>query len=160
MEPRTTQFVLSKLSSLLYNSDSEAGLRQYWMPDDISLECYECTSKFTSFRRRHHCRVCGQVFCSKCCSSYIPGKHIGHNGSLRVCTFCFASFQSMLEQGGLEKDEQVESGGQVVGDNQFRVKTVRMNPADPGAVTGSATYGSFISSLLRVGGKGAGLHLC
>jgi hypothetical protein len=31
------------------------------MPDDRSVECYDCTAKFTSFRRRHHCRVCGQV---------------------------------------------------------------------------------------------------
>ena len=116
MEPRS-QYVLSKLSNLLYqNSDAEAGLRQYWMPDDISLECYECTSKFTSFRRRHHCRVCGQVFCSKCCSSYIPGKHIGHSGNLRVCTFCFRSFQSMLEQGGLANDTHVEAEGRVLGD--------------------------------------------
>ena len=76
MEPRTSQYVFSKLSSLLSGgSGGEANLRQYWMPDDISLECYECTSKFTSFRRRHHCRVCGQVFCHKCCSSYIPGNN-------------------------------------------------------------------------------------
>ena len=37
---------------------------------------------------------------------------------------------------------------------------VRRNPASPGAVTGSATYASFLSSLLRVGGRGAGVHLC
>ena len=29
-----------------------------------------------------------------------------------------------------------------------------------GAVTGSATYASFLSSLVRVGGKGPGLHIC
>jgi len=45
-------------------------------------------------------------------------------------------------------------------ENQFTVKTERKNPASPGAVTGSATYASFVSSLLRVGGKGPGLHLC
>jgi len=44
--------------------------------------------------------------------------------------------------------------------NQFSVKTVRSNPADPGAVTGSATYNSFLSSILRARGKGEGVHLC
>ena len=29
-----------------------------------------------------------------------------------------------------------------------------------GAVTGSATYASFLSSLVRVGGKGPGVHIC
>jgi len=46
------------------------------------------------------------------------------------------------------------------GGNKFSVRTVRSNPASVGAVTGSATYGSFLSSLLRVGGKGPGFHLC
>ena len=42
----------------------------------------------------------------------------------------------------------------------FEVHTVRKNPADPGAVTGSATYASFLSSVVRTGGKGPGVHLC
>ena len=32
--------------------------------------------------------------------------------------------------------------------NQFTVKTVRHNPAVSGAVTGNATYASFLSSML------------
>lgn len=44
--------------------------------------------------------------------------------------------------------------------NKFSVSTVRRNPANPGAVTGSATYASFLSSLLRAGGRGSGVHLC
>ena len=46
------------------------------------------------------------------------------------------------------------------GGNKFSVKTVRSNPASAGAVTGSATYASFLSSLVRVGGKGRGFHIC
>ena len=33
--------------------------------------------------------------------------------------------------------------------NEFSVKTIRRNPAAAGVVTGSATYGSFWSSVLR-----------
>lgn len=32
--------------------------------------------------------------------------------------------------------------------NQFTVKTVRHNPAKSGAITGNATYASFLSSML------------
>lgn len=44
--------------------------------------------------------------------------------------------------------------------NQFTVKTVRHNPAAVGAVTGNATYASFLSSLLGAHSQGPGLHLC
>ena len=57
-------------------SYSESTLRQYWMPDAVSDECYECASRFTTFRRKHHCRICGQIFCSKCCGTFISGKHL------------------------------------------------------------------------------------
>lgn len=33
-------------------------------------------------------------------------------------------------------------------ENLFTVKTIRHNPAVPGAVTGNATYASFLSSML------------
>ena len=45
--------------------------------------------------------------------------------------------------------------------DRFTCRTVRHNPAAPGAVTGSATYASFLSSLRAVGAgkRGPGLHL-
>ena len=56
---------------------------------------------------------------------------------------------------------EVEVEGPVgPGGESFTLKTVRNNPAAIGAVTGSATLASFLSSLVRVGGKGAGFHLC
>lgn len=42
----------------------------------------------------------------------------------------------------------------------FTVNTLRKNPAKPGAVTGSATSASFLSSLTRAHGMGPGVHLC
>lgn len=44
--------------------------------------------------------------------------------------------------------------------NQFTVKTVRRNPAGYGAVTGNATYASFLCSMLGAHSQGPGLHLC
>nr|ACO15335.1 L-aspartate dehydrogenase [Caligus clemensi] len=42
----------------------------------------------------------------------------------------------------------------------FSVETARRNPANPGVVTGTATYASFLSSLIKAGGCGPGFHLC
>lgn len=42
----------------------------------------------------------------------------------------------------------------------FRCTTRRYNPAAAGAVTGDATYASFMSSMLDAGGRGGGLHFC
>lgn len=56
---------------------ADTELARYWMPDDISRECYECATRFSTLRRRHHCRVCGQIFCSRCCSQRVPGKYNG-----------------------------------------------------------------------------------
>ncbi|TRY71864.1 hypothetical protein TCAL_03156 [Tigriopus californicus] len=71
----------------------------HWMPDAVSVECYECGAKFTTFKRRHHCRVCGQIFCSKCCDNTIAGEIVGCKGNLRVCVFCNQFFRNALIKG-------------------------------------------------------------
>lgn len=42
----------------------------------------------------------------------------------------------------------------------FVIRTERTNPAPPGAVTGQQTFLSFLASLLRANGRGAGFHFC
>ncbi|GLJ13693.1 hypothetical protein SUGI_0218340 [Cryptomeria japonica] len=68
--------------------------RDFWMPDHSCRVCYECDSQFTIFNRRHHCRICGRVFCRKCTQNTIPvpsdGRSSGEEGErIRVCNFCF-----------------------------------------------------------------------
>jgi 1-phosphatidylinositol-3-phosphate 5-kinase len=47
------KFFKSCLSGLLGLS------RDYWMDDENARECYDCKSVFTTWRRKHHCRICG-----------------------------------------------------------------------------------------------------
>lgn len=110
IEARNLPNVLRRVSSLLAlrNKSSAAyndtRLKQYWMPDSVSKECYDCGEKFTTFRRRHHCRVCGQIFCSQCCGQVVPGKIVGCSGNLRVCTYCCKVVLSYLQDSDLSVD--------------------------------------------------------
>nr|XP_023014888.1 1-phosphatidylinositol 3-phosphate 5-kinase isoform X1 [Leptinotarsa decemlineata]XP_023014889.1 1-phosphatidylinositol 3-phosphate 5-kinase isoform X1 [Leptinotarsa decemlineata] len=109
-EGRSLPNVVKRISNLLALKSSnlqdygDTELKQYWMPDSVSKECYECSEKFTTFRRRHHCRVCGQIFCSQCCSEQIPGKIFGCTGDLRVCTYCCKVVLSYLQSSDFTTD--------------------------------------------------------
>ncbi|CAN0515909.1 unnamed protein product, partial [Laminaria digitata] len=50
------------------------------MPDKMCKVCYGCHTPFTMFRRRHHCRVCGQIFCHNCSSNQVDARALGING--------------------------------------------------------------------------------
>jgi hypothetical protein len=46
-------------------------MSQEWIDCDKVFKCEDCSSTFTFFNRKHHCRACGHVYCGKCCSKYI-----------------------------------------------------------------------------------------
>eukprot|EP01091_Cochliopodium_minus_P011461 TRINITY_DN3251_c0_g1_i1.p1 TRINITY_DN3251_c0_g1~~TRINITY_DN3251_c0_g1_i1.p1 ORF type:complete len:417 (+),score=92.91 TRINITY_DN3251_c0_g1_i1:30-1280(+) len=61
-----------------------------WVKDEDRIECQICQSKFTTFKRRHHCRKCGEIFCADCSSN-----NLSINGSAqRACSKCFDQFQN------------------------------------------------------------------
>lgn len=74
--------------------------RAFWMPDENVKECRQCQSYFTPFRRKHHCRICGQVYCSRCASNIIAGSRFGLAGSVRVCDYCLRML-SEYERAGM-----------------------------------------------------------
>lgn len=61
--------------------------KNHWMPDVMATTCYRCEKNFNSFRRRHHCRYCGLLFCANCTKidASLP------NGECldRICFKCF-----------------------------------------------------------------------
>jgi len=38
-----------------------------WIDDNSVSSCHNCKDDFSLFNRRHHCRLCGKIFCYKCC---------------------------------------------------------------------------------------------
>lgn len=63
--------------------------REFWMRDENAKDCFHCGEPFSTFRRKHHCRTCGQIFDSKC-TSLMSGADFGYSGSVRVCLPCEA----------------------------------------------------------------------
>lgn len=61
-----------------------------WIPDEEAAQCMACTQTFTTFRRRHHCRNCGGVFCGVCSNSQAPLPKFGLNKAVRVCRNCYS----------------------------------------------------------------------
>ncbi|KAG6878320.1 hypothetical protein C0993_008917 [Termitomyces sp. T159_Od127] len=76
------------VSKVIRRIRGEGLSRDYWMDDENCKECYDCKSVFTTWRRKHHCRICGQIFCSRCASNIIKGSRFGHDGVIRVCNLC------------------------------------------------------------------------
>ncbi|XP_075523297.1 1-phosphatidylinositol-3-phosphate 5-kinase FAB1B-like isoform X1 [Primulina tabacum] len=76
--------------------------RDFWMPDQSCRVCYECDTQFTLLNRRHHCRICGRIFCGKCTSNWVPTPPSEPEipqeewDKIRVCNYCFRQWQQVL----------------------------------------------------------------
>ncbi|XP_053433963.1 lateral signaling target protein 2 homolog isoform X3 [Nycticebus coucang] len=60
-----------------------------WVPDEACGFCTACKAPFTVIRRKHHCRSCGKIFCSRCSSHSAPLPRYGQVRPVRVCTHCY-----------------------------------------------------------------------
>ncbi len=94
--------------------------REFWMRDENAKDCFNCGDAFTTFRRKHHCRTCGQIFDSKC-TSIISGKIFGQPSNLKVCKPCEAIIHGHDDDSSVYTDDgdqasvydQTEAGGQL-----------------------------------------------
>lgn len=73
----------------------------HWQENEAKV-CKECQSVFTWKNRRHHCRICGMIYCSSCC--YV------HPSSNSLAVY--------LHQSGLTHAVAAEWGAQWLGGGQ------------------------------------------
>ena len=71
--------------------------KPFWTPDSARPYCALCAVSFTVFRRRHHCRACGDIFCAAHAGTYVHEAKFGgacipagadKSGYIRVCDVC------------------------------------------------------------------------
>ena len=54
---------------------SRLHMSSQWMPDSSAKACGACKREFSLIFRRHHCRVCGKIYCDDCCNRKLPVPH-------------------------------------------------------------------------------------
>ena len=73
-----------------------------WVADKDRDRCSTCGKIFTTMRRRHHCRGCGEIFCAEHAQ-----KFDGHFG-MRRCTLCRshgpAAVRRLMHRGAAKKE--------------------------------------------------------
>ena len=81
--------------------------KAFWMKDENAKDCFSCGQAFSTFRRKHHCRTCGQIFDAKC-MSLVAGKPFGQPGTIRLCKPCEAMIYGSDDDSTVFSDDASE----------------------------------------------------
>ncbi|XP_045600783.1 WD repeat and FYVE domain-containing protein 3 isoform X4 [Procambarus clarkii] len=65
----------------------------HWVRDDGSDGCANCQVKFSIYERRHHCRNCGHLFCSRCSKFESEIFRLRILKPVRVCQKCYTTLR-------------------------------------------------------------------
>ncbi|KCV69097.1 hypothetical protein H696_04512 [Fonticula alba] len=90
-ESRLTAWALKNAQAALQRLQQERHQveRRAWVADEDAPNCGECHRHFTFFRRRHHCRRCGRIFCHACSSKV--ALTTAAPTPVRVCDHCYTA---------------------------------------------------------------------
>ncbi|XP_041879404.1 myotubularin-related protein 3 isoform X9 [Corvus kubaryi] len=94
-------------SSLRLNGNYGDEVVTRWLPDHLAAHCYGCDSAFWLASRKHHCRNCGNVFCSSCCNQKVPVPSQQLFEPSRVCKSCYSSLHPGSSSLDLELDKPI-----------------------------------------------------
>ncbi|RLN95003.1 hypothetical protein BBJ28_00020274 [Nothophytophthora sp. Chile5] len=74
--------------------------RNEWVTDAQRANCSLCVQSFGMLKRRHHCRVCGEVVCSACTVFKLVTGVADTTAKVRVCKACLAKSASSANSNG------------------------------------------------------------
>nr|XP_009861236.1 zinc finger protein isoform X1 [Ciona intestinalis] len=110
-----------KISADLYNIMKAEGYKFPPMTDTADMfksekaptwsdgdECMKCKAEFGVIQRKHHCRACGGVFCSKCTSKQAIIPKFGIEKEVRVCDSCYDSLTKKSKSGSADDELPAE----------------------------------------------------
>ncbi|UIZ27693.1 hypothetical protein KXD40_005909 [Peronospora effusa] len=95
-----TSNILDERGSRVTAGDVQMVLQRCFAPtfvrDDDSPACGQCGMRFGTFRRRHHCRLCGKVHCADCTTNKVklPIEAPTYEKEQPVCTRCFRNVKA------------------------------------------------------------------
>lgn len=99
---RTKKYLEERLIELLRDKDAlwqksdalefqqKLSAEEKCLGDMEANHCHDCKREFSWIVRRHHCRICGRIFCYYCCNNYAVTKPSGKKE--RCCRACFQKF--------------------------------------------------------------------
>ncbi|KAI5104824.1 RUN and FYVE domain-containing protein 1, partial [Silurus meridionalis] len=76
----------SKLKMEDFKEVNKALKGHAWLKDDEATQCKQCLKEFSIARRKHHCRNCGDIYCSSCSSNELALP--SYPRPVRVCDVC------------------------------------------------------------------------
>ncbi|KAM9445032.1 FYVE and coiled-coil domain-containing protein 1 [Clarias gariepinus] len=69
---------------------------QWWLVDREASRCLSCNSQFTWWLRKHHCRLCGRIFCYYCSNNFVSTRCGGKKE--RCCRECYTQHSAVVER--------------------------------------------------------------
>ncbi|KFM56661.1 WD repeat and FYVE domain-containing protein 3, partial [Stegodyphus mimosarum] len=73
------------------------GIADHWVRDEGGDSCTACGVRFSFSERRHHCRNCGQLFCSRCSRFESEISRLRILKPVRVCQGCYNVLKSQQD---------------------------------------------------------------
>eukprot|EP01138_Halocafeteria_seosinensis_P003104 gb/GECG01003172.1/.p1 GENE.gb/GECG01003172.1/~~gb/GECG01003172.1/.p1 ORF type:complete len:626 (+),score=144.66 gb/GECG01003172.1/:1-1878(+) len=107
----------------------------FWENDGDVHCCRKCEAKFSFTVRKHHCRMCGRIFCGSCCNNQILMEELSRSGKpKRVCDWCFA------HERGLDEADKEEETEESMGDLRVSEKQTSTSSHEEGTTVSESPH--------------------